>query len=118
MQAHEERGHHQIGDREKSQRDLLTRIHVGVKTDGERQWPGHVANDFNGHDQRREYPDRTDEVRKILPYPDGVMVGDSKPGMMPIRLQSRMNRKSVPKNGINFAPPWPTASSDSPWMKL
>src|ERR1035438_8350452 len=48
------------------------------------------------------------------------MVGASKPGTMPVRLQNRMNRKRGPKNGRYFNPAWPMADSDSPptksWM--
>src|SRR5437773_363030 len=38
------------------------------------------------------------------------MVGDSNPGMTPIKFMNRINKNNVPKNGMYFWPAWPTLS--------
>ena len=48
----------------------------------------------------------------------GVIVGDSKPGITPIRFMNRIKMNSVPKNGTCLADPWSMASCACPATKL
>ena len=47
----------------------------------------------------------------------GKAVGDSNPGMRPIRLQNKMNSASATRNGVNRSLWCPMISSLCPWIK-